>query len=107
MSEKVKHLTPIHGTQSDDTTTNSVAYPQKSSDPFHFRPAIPQPGGQACSKRNGRLEMPALRRKGRFAMSVSGLREARNRELGTPRLPAHAGRRTRSWEAEQYQRRTG
>src|SRR5665647_1233337 len=28
-------------------------------------------------------------RKGRFAMSVSGLREARIRELGTPRLPAH------------------
>src|ERR1035441_267608 len=35
-------------------------------------------------------------RKGRFAMSVSGLREAKIRELGSPRLPAHTGRRTRS-----------
>ena len=35
-------------------------------------------------------------RKGRFAMSVSGLREARIRELGTPRLPAHTGGRTRN-----------
>ena len=65
------------------------------------KPATEQRPGQRFRNRVGRHLQNVVEpwrcqhygRKGRFAMSVSGLGEARIKELGTPRLPAYAGGR--------------
>ena len=66
-------------------TRGSVARSVTKVNGYNALAAIPQPRGQACSKRHGSLEMPALRAEGEIRDERFWPEGGENQEIGTPR----------------------